>query len=113
MEKQNVTQSDNGGNDTYSQREHEDEHHRRLTTSWEKEEPTHKLALSEAEENEPQSMNYGPLLTPLNVRENEKTHDPHNRQTICNPKGTSWRECMHGCSIGFPSNPYMPQLTTE
>ena len=33
MEKQNVTQSDNGGKDTVSLREHEDEHHRRLTTS--------------------------------------------------------------------------------
>ena len=33
MEKQNVTQSDNGGKDTDSLREHEDAHHRRLTTS--------------------------------------------------------------------------------
>ena len=33
MEKQNVTQSDNGGKDTDSLREHEDEHHSRLTTS--------------------------------------------------------------------------------
>ena len=33
MEKNNVTQFDNGGKDTDSLREHEDEHHRRLTTS--------------------------------------------------------------------------------
>ena len=33
MEKQNVTQSNKGGKDTDSMREHEDEHHRRLTTS--------------------------------------------------------------------------------
>ena len=32
MEKQNVTQSNNGGKDIDSLREHEDEHHRILTT---------------------------------------------------------------------------------
>ena len=80
------SQANNGGEGTNTLREQEKE-------------LIHKPTVGEEEESEPQSMNCGPLLTSLSVRENEQTHNP---QIVDKP--SMERESRRGHSSGFPAS---------